>query len=233
MRKRRGKEKQGLFVFPNGWGGCRKGSGRKPKGRVAGVSHRARPFLAARFPVHVTLKLALGLPSLRRLQTRACLLAAFEASNARGLVRIVEYSIQSNHLHFLVEAEGRDALARGLQGLAIRIARGLNRGWGRKGRVFADRYHARALASPREVRNALVYVLQNARHHGVRSRSIDPYSSGEDFDGWRDVLQDDERARRRRMENTAGRTPAVLPETWLLRTGWRRHGRIGIDEAPR
>ena len=233
MRMRRGKVKQGLFAFPNGWGGWRKGSGRKPKGRKKGVSHRTRPLLESRLPVHVTLKLIGGLPSLRREQTRARLLLAFAASNEKGLVRIVEYSIQGNHVHFLIEAKDRDALARGVQGLSIRIARSLNKGWGRTGGVFVDRYHARILESPQEVRNALVYVLQNARHHGVRSKSIDPFSSGGDFDGWFDDLAENEAERRRQDSSATKRIPALPPETWLLGNGWRRHGLIGIEEEPR
>ena len=63
---------------------------------------------------------------------------------------------------------GRDeptVFERGIRGLAIRIARAVNRAWLRRGRVWGDRYHAHSLRSPREVRNALVYVLQNFRKH--------------------------------------------------------------------
>jgi hypothetical protein len=60
-----------------------------------------------------------------------------------------------------------------VRGLAIRVARAVNRALGRRGRVFADRYHARALTTPRAVRHALVYVLMNpeapTRRHRARS----------------------------------------------------------------
>jgi len=119
-------------------------------------------------------------------------------------------------------AEDKRALSRGMQGLLVRIARALNALWKRRGSVFADRFHARALRTPREVRAALVYVLQNARHHGIRLASMDPFSSGAWFDGWRTKLA------------PATGLPPILatPRTWLLVEGWLRHGRIGLEERP-
>jgi hypothetical protein len=71
-----------------------------------------------------------------------------------------------------------------MQGLKVRIAKALNKFWKRRGTVFSDRYHARILRTPREVRRALLYVLQNARRHGMRLLGVDPCSSGAWFDGW-------------------------------------------------
>jgi hypothetical protein len=122
----------------------------------------------------------------------------------------------------IAEAGDREALSRGMQGLLIRIARALNALWKRSGSVFADRFHARAVRTPREVRAALVYVLQNARRHGIQLASIDPFSSGAWFDGWRTKL-----------EFANGLPPIVVsPRTWLLVEGWLRHGRIGFEEGP-
>jgi len=83
------------------------------------------------------------------------------ARGSNASFRIVHFTVQSNRLHFLVEAEGCRQITRGMQGLGIRLAKAINRALGRKGRVWNDRYHARALRTPREVRNALVYVLAN------------------------------------------------------------------------
>lgn len=103
-----------------------------------------------------------------------------------------------------------------MKGLGVRIARALNALWRRSSRVLADRYHARILRTPREVRNALHYVLVNAARHGLRFlEGCDPYSSGADFDGWRDRVP--------RRGDSSGSTFA-RPRTWLLRVGWRRHG---------
>ena len=203
------------------WGGKRRGAGRKPVGRYAGVSHAMREKLAARFPVLVTMRLRPGLLSLRANDTSALLRTAF-AAGSNGRFRVVEYSIQSNHLHLLVESSGKDELSRGMTGLAVRIARGINRLWKRVGRVFQGRFHSRALRTPRAVRVALVYVLQNARKHGAWiARRPDVYSSGSDFEGWRD-------------RKGAESRPSLLPRarTWLLSIGWRRHGRLGVTEAP-
>src|SRR5262249_20063933 len=152
---------QGTLPFPQR-GGRRKGAGRPPKGDVAGVSHATRAKLARCYPAHITLKLRRGLPRLRSRREYATLRAAFRAGCDRFGFRLVHYAVLNDHLHFLVEAADRESLSRGLQGLAIRVAKALNKLWQRKGRVFADRYHDRILKSPKEVRNALRYVLANA-----------------------------------------------------------------------
>jgi REP element-mobilizing transposase RayT len=186
------------------------------------VSHAARPALAARHPVHVTMRLRAGLPSLRRKHAFVALWRAFRAGRERSGFRLVHFSVQTNHLHLIVEAQHKLALARGLQGLAVRMARGLNRTWRRRGSVFGDRYHARALRTPREVRHALVYVLANARKHGIRFSDLDPFASGRFFDGWRD-----------RLGPWRLPEPVAAARTWLLGLGWRRHGLIGAAETPR
>ncbi len=151
---RKERVRQVEFGFTN-WGGKRKGAGRKPKGEKAGVSHAKRPALAARFPVHVTLKLVQGLPSLRQKSAFLVVKQAFARASERFGFRLVHHSVQSNHVHLLVEAQDERALSRGMQGLGVRIARSLNTFWQRAGRVLVDRYHARILRTPREVRNAL------------------------------------------------------------------------------
>jgi len=166
------------------------------------------------------MRLVAGLPSLRADDTHALIRQALKES-ARSDFRAVEYSVQSNHLHLLVEAEDERALSRGMLGLSTRLARRVNRLWRRRGRVFADRYHARILRTPSEVRAALVYVLHNARKHGVWiARGADVYSSGLEFDGWREKGADSERLLER-------------PRTWLFSRGWRRWGLIGLLELPK
>ena len=126
-------------------------------------------------------------------------------------------------MHLIAEAHNRLALSRGMQGLLIRVAKGLNRLWARRGRVFADRYHDRILRTPREVRAALVYVLQNPRRHGVRlTRGVDQFASGLWFDGWRGALSV------RKLPHR----PVAVARTWLLAKGWRRRGLLAFGEAP-
>jgi REP element-mobilizing transposase RayT len=178
-----------------------------------------------------------GLPSLRRQVLFAAMCQDF-ARASRGAFRLVHFSVQSNHVHLLVEAHDTLALSRGVAGLSIRLARSVNRVLSRRGRVWADRYHARALRTPRETRHAIVYVLMNFKKHGrTRGLGVDAMSSALWFDGWRafpsgrdPTALDAERARRAKPHEGA---PVWRARTWLARKGWRRHGLIGTDEYPR
>jgi len=178
--------------------------------------------------VHVTMKERRGLPKLRRKACYRVIASAFAQGCERagrlekGCFRLVEYSVQNDHLHLIVEGKDRLSVSRGVQGLAIRIAKGLNRVWGRRGKVFGDRYHDRVLRTPREVRNALRYVLNNGRRHLEHFRwRPDAYSSGQWFDGWRDFVDD----------GRMGRGPVARARTWLLRVGWRRYGLLAVGGA--
>src|SRR5262245_24154767 len=176
------KLRQQEFGFVN-WGGKRRGAGRKPKGERAGVSHAKRPRLPRRFPVLVTMKMCAGLGTLPARDVNELIRSAI-AAGWREDFRVVEYSLQQDHIHALVEANDERSLSRGMNGLATRIARGLNRLWERVGRVFLERYHALQLTTPRAVRNALIYTLQNARKHGAwRGIAPDVFSSAPFFDG--------------------------------------------------
>ena len=233
MSGRGAKATAGLLPFKGRHGGRRKGAGRKPAGN-AGVSHRQRGALASRFPVHVTVKLQRGLPRLRRREEYRALRAAFHAGCAgvkqRGAFRLCHYAVLNDHLHFLVEARDRTSLSRGLQGLLVRIARTLNKLWSRRGKVFADRYHDRILRTPREVRNAIRYVLQNARKHAAEGRmlavpqAIDTYTSAPWFDGFRETITV------RGLEVVI--RPVTEARTWMLTLGWRRHGLLSVHELP-
>jgi|SRR5688572_4687754 len=166
------------------------------------------------------MRLVEGVLSLRYDDSHELIRQAFLDSTRPGF-RVVKYSVQSNHLHLVVEAQDEEELSSGMIGLSTRLARRLNKLWRRRGKLFADRYHSRILRTPSEVRTALVYVLQNARKHGAWiARCADVYSSGGEFDGWREKGA----VSGRRLE---------LARTWLLSTGWRGLGLIGLLELPR
>jgi hypothetical protein len=212
-------------------GGKRRGSGRKPSGKFgtkAGVPHRPRGYLDPKHPVHVTLKLVSKLPSLRSRKCMSVLRRVFFQAKERGL-RLVHYSVQRRHIHLIVEAEGTRALSRGMQGLCIRIARNLNRRLGRRGTVFADRFHAHYLQTASETFFALRYVLLNARRHDAQKGIaherlwIDPCSSGPYFSGWKGVKH------RALWERDR---PVARPRTFLLLQGWRIRGLIEVDDLP-
>ena len=191
--------------------------------------HHPRPALASRFPVHVTLKVRPEVPHLRRSDCFSVLRRCFALGKDRFGFRLVHFTVQGNHLHLLVEAKDKTALSRGMQGLAIRIARRLNRALGRSGRVFAERYHERILKTPTEVRRALVYVLGNARRHAPDKYTardwIDPMSSAPWFDGWR-------RRPREPWFQPEGEPPVVPPSSWLLGESWRRAGLLDPGHVP-
>src|SRR5438128_612122 len=184
------------------WGGERKGAGRKPNGAKPGVSHLRRPSLAARYPVHVTLRMVSAVGFLRTFSRTQAIEQAMREVRRRFGLRVVHYSIQGNHLHLIVEIDDAAMLSRAINGLAVRLARALNRLAGRNGKVFLDRYHAHVLKTPREVRNAVRYVLENFRHHlreDIAPAGADPCSSA----AWlKRPVNDD--------------VPIASPETWLL-----------------
>lgn len=93
--------------------------------------------------------------------------------------RIVEFSIQGNHIHLLCEAESKSALSRAMNSLQTALARNLNCQLHRRGKVFADRYHAQSIQTPTQCRHALLYVLANAKKHRALHPDvdIDPFST--------------------------------------------------------
>jgi REP element-mobilizing transposase RayT len=209
---------------------------RKPGRRVAAarrpkrVRHRPRPWHDANHPVHVTLRVQEGVSCLRSRAVAAAIVAWFRArawsTTARDLerarrFRVIHFSIQPNHLHLIVEASSKRALSTGMQGLASGLARRINRTLRRQGSLFADRYHAHALRSPREVRHSIVYVLKNFEKHPVPfpdldtvpEHGIDPCSSARWFAGWSQAPPPPVRP-----------APISAPSTWLLRLGWRQRG---------
>jgi REP element-mobilizing transposase RayT len=214
-------------------GGRRMGAGRKPSRPGKRLRHVARPSHYARLPVHVTMR-----SLLRGLRTQLALQAftrAIRAANARrATFRIVHFSLQSNHIHLLVEASDKRTLSSGMQGLAVRLARGFNRVLGRRGRFWADRYYARDLRSTSAVRNALVYVLANHRKHERSLRpGVDAFSSGVWFRGWLEPGPLPLSTAISRRTFAPDTPPVVAPRTWLLTDGWKvPRGRISISETP-
>jgi len=218
----------------NGRGGARRGAGRKRlPAHQRRTAHRARAEHRAAHPVHVTLRAASR--SLRsRFVAKTVLRALRDSSSAQ--FGVVHYSLQQNHMHLIVEAANTAALLSGMRGLMVRIARRVNRVLLRRGRFWADRWHGRALTGPRQVRNALVYVLQNRfKHHPIIYSAgrgtatayplLDPLSSAQWFHGFATSLPASFRS--------VG-PPCVVPaKAWLLRVGWLRHGRIQIGEVPK
>jgi REP element-mobilizing transposase RayT len=192
------------------------------------VPHFARPEHQGRHPVHVTLRAARRLASLRRQTIFLEMRRAFSRASHDGF-RVLHFSVQTDHVHLIIEAADKATLASGAGGLSIRLARAVNRVLRRRGRVWGDRYHARALRTPREVRSGLVYVLTNWRKHIANSRGFDPCSSASWFDGWKAGAPPEWPPERCFDDGE----PVAEPATWLASRGWRRHGLIQLGERPR
>ena len=200
------------------------------------MPHASRKVFTKTLPAHVTVRLRSDLPSLRIGRLVRLLERTFAAGCERQDFRLVHYALLGNHAHLIVEAQDQDALGRGMRALGIRIARAVNRIADRKGPVLADRYHLQLLPTPRQVRNALRYVLLNARRHTAAAGAklggflrLDPASSARWFDGWK----------REELKNVVTQgaehdeRPAVArARTWLLAVGWRRWGLLDPAEVP-
>jgi putative transposase len=187
-------------------GGKRKGAGRPPNGKTAMVSHLKRPAFEKVTPAHLTLRIADDIPSLRSSRRFQLIKACFAKAPQSGKVRLVEFTVLSNHLHLIVEADNSRHLSRGVQGLCVRLARALNLALKRGGRVFADHFHSRLLRSPTALVNAIRYVLGNAeRHYG--DTGVDHFSS----------------------ENEENAEVLGEPSGWLLQRGWTKAPRRVLD----
>jgi len=215
-----------------GRGGPREGAGAKPKGRPGIVWHVRREHFRRLTVGHVTLRVRDGVPSMRAPRFVRDLQRSFGEACDRGDFRLVHYSIQRDHLHLIVEADDHEALGRGMKAIGSRVARAVKRVFGWSGPVLLGRYHLRRLGSPRQVRNALRYVLSNARRHAARAVrelrlawEIDPASSGSAFDGWKGRPMPN-------LEAARARAGVAIPRAWLLGAGWRRHGRFSPLEVP-
>ncbi|MDB5216378.1 MAG: hypothetical protein JWO86_4305 [Myxococcaceae bacterium] len=216
------------------WGGAREGAGRPrkaPKDRTF-VPHHARPVHKKRHPTHITLRARKGLPNFRSQRVHDMLRGILERQlrerRYRDEFQVVHYSIQSNHLHLIVESNGARAMRSGVSGLVIAFAKGLNKLLERvRGKVWGDRYHSRELTTPTEVRRALLYVLQNVRKHGFELPGIwiDPLSTGRRFNGWIGDIG---------VGADPSPFPPRAPRTWLLGEGWstRGGGRLSPTERP-
>jgi hypothetical protein len=189
------------------------------------MPHETRSLVDPRYPVQVTIRAAPGLPSLRSPGVFGALRRAIARASVDRF-RVVHFSIQQDHGHFIVEGDDARRARGGMHGLAIRLALAVNRALGRKGQVVGDRYHARPLTTPRQMRTSMVYVLLNFRKHLRAPPCVDPRSSGPHFSGWQRLPA---------SARAFGRFPSATapPATWMARAGWRRAGGpLRVEEHP-
>lgn len=216
----------------NTHGGVRPGAGRPPKGEFAGHAHKGRAAFRAKHPLHVVMRVLPAAGNLRKPAIHDAVRASLTTLGTHEDCRVVHLSIQRDHLHLLVEADDRQALARGMRSFQISLAKRINRAIStpsrkrRRGQIFADRYESFVLDTPRAVRDALVYVLNAWRKYEKPSpEALDPYSSALAFDGWKDPITD---------ADTSDFAPLVLwpARTALVASQWRTGGKIARNEVP-
>jgi REP-associated tyrosine transposase len=221
-------------------GGKRKGAGRKPTGTRSGERHEARPDFKPYHALHVVMRVEPAVGSLRRRSMYRAMREASLTAARREKFRIVHISLQRTHVHMLVEAEHKAALARGMQGFTIAAARNINTALGvgkhrRRGRVFSDRYHLEVITTPTRAHRAIGYVLSNWRRHGEDRDGlpstwlVDPFSSGISFPDWQEM---EDRAWMWPLRETYDPLFVRRPTTWLLREGWRLVGTISARAVP-
>ena len=207
-------------------GGAREGAGRKRLAPRPQVAHRKRTSVSLLEPLHVTVRVRADVPSLRQRAVNDLLREIFCAMKVRAGFKILQYSIQGNHIHMIVEAECRASMSSGMTSLMTRIARRLNKFFGRVGRFFADRYHMVSMRTPKQVRRTLVCVFGNARHHHApQAGVIDDYTSGAWYGEWQ------EKVTVRGLEGLE--CPVERHEAWLMHGGMVGLGRISVYERPR
>jgi REP element-mobilizing transposase RayT len=210
-------------------GGWRPGAGRKRDPARHDPAHRVRARHRARYPLHCTLRCVSSVPRLRSGAISQAIRNAMARVHGFTGFRVNHISIQHNHVHLIVEADDDKARSLGMASLAIAVAKAINAAAGRRGAVFAHRYHAVPLATPRQVHHTIGYVLGNWRHHAedqaspaASSAIFDPYSTATAFDGWSRPLD----------SSFHFAIPVDKPTAWLLAVGWRRHGLLDPHAVP-
>ena len=175
---------------------------------------------------HVTTKVRKGYPPLRDRASMKVLVQVFREVSEMEFFRLVEYTVQFNHFHFVIEADDRESLARGMKSLLGRIAIRLNRLWGLEGNVFPERYHVRLVKHPCDVRKVLLYVLHDGRKHGIEYERVDPCSSGWWFKGWSEYWGES-------VPGAPGPRPTAEARSLVLRETWHMTASISIHLRPR
>jgi REP element-mobilizing transposase RayT len=193
-----------LSFPPRGRGGYRPGSGRKGGNRV---THHGRQGFVVPIPLHVVWRTRPDVRSLRGKNLWRQIRESFRRCCEKLGFRLVHFSVQGTHVHLIVEADTTDLLSRGLQGLGVSMAKRINFTLQRRGPAFDDRYFARRLRTPREVANAVDYVIHNQERH-LRRRGLEPAEGLDPFCS----------------AALADAVPRLVapPETWLLRIGYLR-----------
>lgn len=155
------------------------------------------------------------------------MLATFQkcAENAKKhQLHVLHFSLQSNHVHLILECVNNKALANGMKSLAGGFGRAIRKCGGGEGPVFKGRYHLQLIKKPKQMKSGLAYVLLNQSKHEELVPYSDRFSSSAHFHQWKKLLGKDtgpllpSRQKHRRL------LPNYLssPRSWLAQEGWQR-----------
>jgi putative transposase len=111
----------------------------------------------------------------------------FEAKKRFGL-RILNYSVTSNHVHLLVVDSKKETIPKSIQLIAGRTAREYNIRKKRNGAFWEDRYHATAIEDGVHLLRCLIYIDMNMVRTGVVNHPKDW-----DFCGYNEIFNPPER----------------------------------------
>jgi REP element-mobilizing transposase RayT len=192
-------------------------------GKRKQVPHRKRASFGGSALI-VTVHQLDGLPGLRTQRVMGVFQRALAIAKDRFGCRVLQFSLLGNHVHFMVEAPDEKALGRAMKGLLVRLAKALNKLWGRQGSVFERRFHSAVVSTMRQVHRGLRYVLMNARKHGIPIPfgQPDPFSSGPWFKSWRG----------RRQAFRTDESPVASPQIAIMVELVCMNMPVGLDDQP-
>ncbi len=173
-------------------------------------------------PLHLTLKIKNKKWNLRCADVAAAFKASAIKAQSCGL-HILHYAVLRDHIHLLVEARDNNGLTRGMRSFGSSFGKAFRKIVGGKGAVLAGRFHLNVITNPTQMRNTLIYVLQNFARHSDLIKHIDRYSSATYFSGWKPLL----RGKLGPVLASLRRPPSLpdhlcKPRSWLAREGWMR-----------
>ncbi|MBC7712718.1 MAG: transposase [Rhizobacter sp.] len=168
MKKTLRKNSQLTFLNP-------KGAGRKAI-HDKGIRHIEREAIKKDTVLHLTLKITREKAALKNKMILKCLHHSIKKARGLGL-KVIQYTLEYDHIHLLVEASDKVQLGIGMQSLGISLSKGINKIKAQKGKVFKNRYHFRKLSTPKEIKNVLNYILGNGIKHKETTSIVNPYNS--------------------------------------------------------
>ena len=141
-----------------------------------GIRHISRERIKVLTTLHLTIKVRENKADIKSKTILKALHHAIKRARMKQL-RILHYTLEYNHVHLLVEATGNKILHSGMQAMGISFSKAINKIKCLKGSVYKNRYHFRSLKTRRELKNAILYIFNNARKHKRSLSALDPFNS--------------------------------------------------------